>query len=173
MLLCLLLGAAAASACSSSADVDRKTEMTLAEHEATFDPARYRVEKPISSTPLLADADTAVTLQDTGTEDSVAVVEWVERDQSVMGFRLQLYSTTSLDEAERKRDELAAKLLEFEQDAESISLVFDAPYYKIRYGNYLNRNDADLQRSVLQKIGLTDAWVVRDKVTSKVRVKKK
>ena len=68
---------------------------------------------------------------------------------------------------------VSAQLETLMQDPGSLNLVFDAPYYKVRYGNYLSKTEADVKRAEFQKIGFPDAWVVRDKVTTKVKVRKK
>ena len=43
-------------------------------------------------------------------------------------------------------------------------LVFDAPLYKIRYGNYVTKNEAEIEKNNLKKKGYKTAWVVKSRI---------
>src|SRR5205809_45136 len=51
------------------------------------------------------------------------------------GYRLQLLNTRSRDEAFK----LKASLLEYFTD-EKVYVLYQAPYFKVRIGNFMNRN---------------------------------
>lgn len=81
-----------------------------------------------------------------------------------MGFRVQLYSTTDLDAAFARRDSLSRQL-----QTDTVEIVFDAPYYKLRTGNCTERKAAEtLRQSIIAK-GVPDAWIVPDYVTIRRR----
>ena len=98
--------------------------------------------------------------------------EWVDREVEVMGFKVQLFSTTSVDEAQKKKAKMLEMLESHYMESREIELDFDPPYYKLRCGNYLTKADAEKAKKQLKEIGIRDAWVVRDKVIQIVREKK-
>lgn len=100
-------------------------------------------------------------------EEKIPSEEWIESTEKTMGYKIQLTSTTSLDEATKRRDEFKELL-----EDETIDLTFDAPYYKLRVGNFTEKKLADEYRDTLQTKGFTEAWVVRDQITVTVRKKK-
>ena len=75
------------------------------------------------------------------------------------GYRVQLISTTSIDEANAKK--LYAESL---FPAVWFYLQYDPPTYKIRAGNFLIRFDADRFRSQAVDRGFVGAWVVPERV---------
>ncbi len=77
----------------------------------------------------------------------------------VPGYRVQLISTTSIDEANAKK--LYAESL---FPAEWFYLEYDPPTYKIRAGNFLVRFDAERFRALITARGFPGAWVVPDRV---------
>ena len=143
------------TACSSPSDVtgERKTK-PLSDHEETFDPAAYRtVEK-----------DTATVPVPEAVEPEAEEVTWVERVRKIMGFRIQLHSTTSIDDAQEQLGSLQSTLDSLDIAPGRLDMSFDAPYYKIRLGDFLTKPPADSLRDLLREQGVTEAWVVRDMV---------
>lgn len=79
--------------------------------------------------------------------------------EMVQGFRVQLYSTTSIDDAEaRKRD--AEEIF----PTEWFYLEYDPPTYKVRAGNFVNRFEADRFAKLLSDKGFSNAWTVPERV---------
>jgi hypothetical protein len=79
--------------------------------------------------------------------------------ETVAGFRVQVLLTQDIDQATTARQTLAAGLPE-----EWVYLAFDLPYYKVRVGNYVDRETANQAVRRLVSLGYPDAWVVPDKV---------
>lgn len=75
------------------------------------------------------------------------------------GYRVQIISTTSIDEANAKK--LYAESL---FPTEWFYLQYDPPTYKIRAGNFLVRFDADRFRAQIAARGFAGAWVVPERV---------
>ena len=90
-----------------------------------------------------------------------------------MGFRVQLHSTTNLDEAQSALEGYRRRLDSLHIDAGRLDMVFDAPYYKVRLGDFLRKGDADSMTVKLREAGVSEAWVVRDNVYQVIRERKK
>jgi len=92
------------------------------------------------------------------------IVEEEFEEQERQGYRVQIFST--IDNATAKEVEQQASM----QFSESVYVTYDPPYYKVRVGDCLERDDADNIRQKAISIGYRDAWVVRDKINLKVRI---
>jgi hypothetical protein len=79
--------------------------------------------------------------------------------EEVSGFRIQVFSTTDIDEAGVKKGE--AELL---FPGEWVYLQYDQPSYKIRVGNFLRRYDAERFRTLAVEKGFGGAWIVPSRV---------
>jgi hypothetical protein len=139
---------------------ERKSE-PLTEHEKRFDPAEYREPE----------VDTLDTLPPPVKKREVRE-EWIERTEKTMGYRIQLYSTTSIDDAQEQAARFQRRLDSMKVATGRLDMTFDAPYYKVRMGDFLQRPPADSLRILLHERGVQEAWVVRDRVIRKVRVRK-
>jgi hypothetical protein len=79
--------------------------------------------------------------------------------ESVQGFRVQVFSTTNIDEANAKKATLEEAIPQ-----ERVYIEYDPPAYKIRAGNFLTRYDADRFVRFLSDRGFTGAWAVPQRV---------
>lgn len=79
--------------------------------------------------------------------------------ETVQGFRVQVFSTASIDEANARKAALEEVIPQ-----ERVYLEYDPPTYKIRAGNFLTRYDADRFVRFLSDKGFTDAWAVPQRV---------
>jgi len=104
-------------------------------------------------------------LFDAKVQTAVAVQDSV--DQEISGFRVQIYKTETMSDSKEKQ------LLYAEMFGEnSVKLVFEEPFYKIRVGNFRTRNEAETFQDELLRSGFRSTIVVPDKVIVRV-VKKK
>lgn len=87
--------------------------------------------------------------------DSVQVI--------VEGFRVQVLATRTREYADRLRDELS---LDYGED---IYIVFEAPNYKVRIGNFIDRRKAEELRQKLVKKGYPSAWIIRTRIEPKIK----
>lgn len=80
------------------------------------------------------------------------------------GFRVQIKTTRSVSEADETRDSFVAwadsTLYGYNPDA---YVVFRQPYYRVRAGDFHDRNRA-IEFSRLIKTHFPDAWVVHDRI---------
>lgn len=73
------------------------------------------------------------------------------------GFRLQVLNTRSRDDAFKTK----AMLLEKIPD-EKVYVLYQAPYFKVRVGNFVNRNDAENFKRELSLLFTQPVYVVDD-----------
>ena len=71
---------------------------------------------------------------------------------------MQVFATQDRKKAEGIKEELSFKF------DESIYIIFEAPNYKVRIGNFLDRDDAEKLRIELVKESLSSSWIVRTKI---------
>ena len=76
----------------------------------------------------------------------------------IEGFRVQVLATSSQENADRLRYELA---IEYGKD---IYIVFDAPNYKVRIGNFIARRLAEKLRLELINKGYPSSWIIRTRI---------
>ncbi len=161
--LCLTAIVPLLLSCSSASEVTPETKSKpLTEHEKSFDPGAYRKEeekKTVTPPPPVPKKE----------ENP----RWIERVEKTMGYRIQLFSTTSIDEAQRQVHACRRRLDSLDLASGRLDMTFDAPYYKVRMGDFLLRPPADSLRSVLHERGFPEAWVVRDRVERIIRVQVK
>jgi hypothetical protein len=77
----------------------------------------------------------------------------------VPGFRVQVFSSSNIDLAKAKKQEMEVRFPEV-----PFYLEYDAPSYKIRGGNFLTRFDADRFLRDITAEGYRDAWIVPERV---------
>lgn len=74
------------------------------------------------------------------------------------GFRLQIYESSSVEDANRN-------LRKFEKTLDdSVYMIFEAPLYKIRTGNFVSKKEAETEKKALRKKGYKDIWIVRSRI---------
>ena len=110
------------------------------------------VEPVIRILPVSDTVETSGSLSEDNRENESGTI-------TVPGFRVQLFSTTDYYSAIRTRNEALTKF------TEEIFLDFEQPYYKIRVGNFTDKQKADELRIIARSIGYPEAWVIQTKVT--------
>jgi hypothetical protein len=146
---CLLLGCKAPEE-TGRQELPRETlKDFLTRYEKTFDPTQYDVQ--IARTASLAFDDSL--------GKSATLTASSAPPETTAGFRVQVLTTQDIDQAVQLRDTLSAAL----QD-DWVYIVHDAPYYKVRVGNYTDRPSANKTVKTLIEEGYSTAWVVPDQV---------
>ena len=80
------------------------------------------------------------------------------------GFRLQVFETSSVEEANRS-------LRKFEKALDdSVYMIFDAPLYKLRTGNFVTKKEAENEKLKLNREGYKDVWIVRSRIEQNDRL---
>lgn len=122
---------------------------TLQQAEAQFNPSAYN-----PTFQQLIGMDSTADVAPARQRDEAAPT-----DELVQGFRVQVLFTSEIEKANRVKDSLSNQLL-----AEWVYVVYEAPYYKIRVGNFLTRVAAKNLIHPLVDLGYRDAWIVPDQV---------
>ena len=123
----------------------------LSEYEATLDPSQYE--------------DDVEVVEKKKAEEKAAAELQIPKDSSVvqetsqMGFRIQIFSTSSIDEAMNIKTNFLAKLPQ-----DSVYVVYDPPVYKVRLGDFPSRYDASIELPTIVNMGYPDAWIVPDNI---------
>ncbi|MGA9363987.1 MAG: SPOR domain-containing protein [Bacteroidota bacterium] len=144
--------------CSSSTESTREESTSkedvgggVAEkYELQFNPADYNAS--VATIEQLAKADTGGKGTDLKTAES-------SPPETTLGFRIQILSTTEIDTANAVKTELSNL-----PESIGIYVIYDAPYYKVRVGDYLSRPDANSLLRTLIDRGYSDAWIVADRI---------
>ncbi len=165
--LALILGCALCTGCSSSrqTEVQEPSDKTprkelaapLAKYEATLNPADY-------------DDDVEIVKKAQATEQAPPPLELLQdstvvQEDMTQGFRIQIFSSSSIDEATQARTNA---LVQFPSD--SIYIVYDPPVYKVRVGDFITRYEADQRMPAFVEKGYKDAWIVPDRIVRRRRV---
>lgn len=138
------------SSTSSTGEQDHK--VLLSQAEKTFNPSDYDDEiEAVQKQRAIEQQRTTAGHQ----QDSVVV-----ESEPALGYRIQIFATGSIDDANAMRQTAIQRLPE-----DSVYIVFDPPVYKVRVGDFRTRVDANQRLGVISALGFADAWVVGDKIT--------
>jgi|TARA_Y100000310_G_scaffold82941_2_gene79602 cell division protein FtsN len=131
------------------------TLVSAQEKKIDFDPDKLKDPEPrwprIIS-PLSVDTQM---VEEKSNPDSVQVI--------VEGFRVQVLATRTRENADRLRADL------FAEYGDDIYIVFEAPNYKVRIGNFIDRRQAESLRQSMVKKGYPSAWIIRTRIEPKIK----
>ncbi|MBO8131565.1 MAG: SPOR domain-containing protein [Candidatus Marinimicrobia bacterium] len=102
----------------------------------------------------------------TGTNEGEIRVDSV-RVRETVGYKVQVFSADDFY--------LADSLFRYCKELfpnEEVEKVFNSPYYKIRVGNCLTREEAERLLKIAIESGLKDAWIIRTRIEVKENIKK-
>ena len=106
---------------------------------------------PIISSPL----NTRNLMSDKGSIDSTQII--------IEGFRVQILATNKLSKAEMLQKDLLSIL------NQKVYIVFEAPNYKVRVGNFIDRSKAENFRQDILKKGYPSSWIIRTRIEPKIQ----
>ena len=113
---------------------------------------------PVPNTPKVLDKIFGTS--QLGVLDSLKNVRITTQD----GFRLQVFETSSVEEANRS-------LRKFEKAlGDSVYMIFEAPLYKLRTGNFTTKREAENEKLKLNREGYKDVWIVRSRIEQNDRL---
>ncbi|HHE55048.1 MAG TPA: SPOR domain-containing protein [Caldithrix abyssi] len=81
--------------------------------------------------------------------------------QEADGFRVQIFAGRNVETATMTKTKALA---DFEPYKQKVYFIFEAPFYKIRIGDFTDRNKAEKARELARKLGYREAFVVKSKV---------
>jgi hypothetical protein len=125
-------------------------EEDLRKYESDFRPSDHDPAVAVRHTTR----DTARSVQDTEGNASDSLPE-----EYVSGYRVQIFVSTNIDAAKQKKGEAEALF-----PHEWFYLEYDAPTYKVRAGNFLQRYEAERFARLAGEQGFKDSWPVPERV---------
>jgi hypothetical protein len=137
----------------------KEKKLLLSEYEATLNPVDFDREIEIVQKSQSADQKQQKPLEIP--EDSMVVLEEV-----VQGFRIQIFSSSNVDETTLMKNLALEKFV-----GDSIYVVYDAPVYKVRVGDFVNRYEANQRLPEFVEKGYRDAWIVPDRIVQRKLVR--
>ena len=81
--------------------------------------------------------------------------------QELDGFRVQIFAGRSVETATMTKSKAINDFAPYKQ---KVYFIFEAPFYKIRIGDFTERSKAEKARELARKLGYKEAFVVRSKV---------
>lgn len=146
--------------CSSSRKTTREEtpEKKSPQYDESFDPLRLNDDE------IVFKEEPKPTTRKDGTEGTEIFKEPAEKeDKLIDGFRIQLFATKDIESATIAKKE--AQFV-FADDSVNIYVEFDSPYYKLRVGDFLDRDKAEQFREITKEKGYSSSWIVKTKVWS-------
>jgi len=151
-LIVIILGLLLAG-CSGSKSVTKKTTQSDANYDESFDPMTLNdndIEFPSIVKNIKQSIDTLTSVNNT-----------TDSQKEVNGFRVQIIATQNLEKATLLEEEAKNQ---FAMSGHKTYLVFEAPLYKIRLGDFTTRNQADELKIQALRYGYREAFIVRTKI---------
>ena len=118
--------------------------------KVNFDPDKLKDPEPQWPKVVSPFSSDTKELKPAGNSDSSQII--------IEGFRVQVLATSSRENADRLRDELSIEY------GKNIYIVFEAPNYKVRIGNFIDRRQAENSRLELIKKGYPSSWIIRTRI---------
>jgi len=146
--------------CSSSRKTTRDDtpEKTSPQYDESFDPLRLNEDE------IVFTEEPKTTARNDRTDRIDISQEPTEKeDKLVDGFRIQLFATKDIESATIAKKE--AQFV-FADDSLNIYVEFDSPYYKLRVGDFIDRDKAEQFREIARGKGYSSSWIVKTKVWS-------
>ena len=76
------------------------------------------------------------------------------------GYRVQILATRYFEYADSLAISKSSKI------NDSVYVEFETPNYKVRAGDFINRDSAELLQKELLKMGYKTAWILRTRITA-------
>ena len=78
------------------------------------------------------------------------------------GYRVQILATRYFDYADSLATSISSKIID------SVYVEFETPNYKVRVGDFIDRDSAELLQQKLLDMGYKSAWILRTKITAQI-----
>ena len=139
--------------CSGSKSVTKQETHSDTKYDESFDPKTLDdndIEFPSIVTNTKSNKDSTTTANNSP-----------DAQKEVNGFRVQIIATQDLEKATLLEEEAKSQ---FAMGGNKTYLVFEAPLYKIRLGDFTSRDQADELKIQALRYGYREAFIVRTKV---------
>jgi len=140
-------------------DQTKEKKLLLSEYEGTLNPVEYDQEIEFAQ-------KTNGTNQKQQNFLEIPKDSLMVREDVIQGFRIQIFSSSGVDETTLMKNLALEKFT-----GDSIYVVYDAPVYKVRVGDFLNRYEASQRLPEFIEKGYRDAWIVPDRIVQRKLVR--
>jgi hypothetical protein len=144
------------SAEPAAAPPHREQARSFNEWESTFSPSDYLEAPETTLQKYAASQNRAASIS----KDSI-----VMQEETTQGFRIQLFSSSNIDEAVSAKTQGAETF-----STDSVYIFFDAPVYKVRLGDFPDRFSAGRRLPEIIDKGYPDAWIVPDRIIQRKKI---
>ena len=120
-----------------------------------------KVRDPIPSSPKVLDK--VFGISQLNVLDSIKNARVSTRE----GFRLQIYESSAAEQANKifKKYEKAL--------SDSLYIIFEVPLYKIHYGNFITKSEAEVAKKSLKSKGYKNIWIVKSRIEKNISLRDK
>lgn len=120
-----------------------------------------KVRDPIPSSPKVLDK--VFGISQLNVLDSIKNARVSTRE----GFRLQIYESSAAEQANKifKKYEKAL--------SDSLYIIFEVPLYKIHYGNFITKSEAEVAKKSLKNKGYKNIWIVKSRIEKNISIRDK
>jgi hypothetical protein len=143
----------------SKEDEQKEELLPLAQYEKSFNPVDYDQEIEITAKSQTDDKQLQSPLE-------IPRDTMIVQEEAVQGFRIQVFSSSGVDEANLVKSLVQEKFIR-----DSVYVEYDAPVYKVRVGDFVNRYEASHRLPEFAEKGYRDAWVVPDRIIQRKLVR--
>lgn len=154
-ILILLAALTIFAACSSTKQVAAPKSDGALKYDESFDPNSLNDDDIV-----IAKLENKM-LEEKNRSNELQLSESEIKFREASGFRVQLIATKNIEAATLTEQE--ARDI-FDTMKHTIYLVFEAPLYKVRVGDFLTRNDAEEIKDTAKDYGYHEAFIVPSKV---------
>jgi len=148
LLVVALLTAGCGSTRQTSTDRTASTGDEVRTYESSFRPSDHDPQTQKSMGPILSTAETSAVVLPLEPSEPASL-------DMIQGYRVQVFSSTNIDEARAKKAEMDLLV-----PGEWFYLEYESPSYKVRAGNFATRFEADRFARMLSEQGYADCWAV-------------
>jgi hypothetical protein len=141
--------------CSGSKSVIKEEDRSDNKYDESFDPMTLDDNDIVfpSTITNISNKNSDTSIKHDDTSQSL--------QQEVNGFRVQIIATQDLEKATLLEEEAKNQ---FSMNGHKTYLVFEAPLYKIRLGDFTSRDEADELKMQAINYGYRESFIVRTKV---------
>jgi hypothetical protein len=143
----------------SKEDTLKENNSSLARYEATLNPADFDQEVEITEKARIQDKQQQTPLE-------IPKDTMVVQEEAIQGFRIQVFSSSGVDEANLVKNLVQEKFFK-----DSVYVEYDAPVYKVRVGDFVKRYEANQRLPEFVEKGYRDAWIVPDQIIQRKLVR--
>ena len=161
----LLMGCAATKKVNAPSGRKSKTTvktLPIGQYDESFDPLTLEDDDiTIQKRNDLLQKETQHLKNNSKITSETTIPDSLKTYKEADGYRVQIFAGRDIQAATMA--ETRAKE-DFEPKGYKVYLIFEAPFYKVRIGDFTDRNDAENVRDLAKGIGYKSAFVARSKV---------